>query len=272
MLYHYLPELEAYRKATRSNVCDENTLNALNLLISIIKDIYKSTTERLAGLIVDGKITYDLLWALFKANSLIFTICRGSRKPRCLRYDFGEETKNNQGMEYFELQCRSLDFDGEVFGEIVDKLRIEKFHGAKRIDTLDVFPIKYHPTQEKMREYLRECGRKFESLLGSHHRYYQGYAFLELPKGTVRIRVKSRIIIDAGLFRKNNPSYPRLYTKKADGVDLSSLLPFSQSPSERVTSNNAGPDEMTEDDLLICPATVLGFSLDDKFWGELRLC
>jgi hypothetical protein len=56
--------------------------------------------------------------------------CRGSRKPRCVRYDFGEEKKTAQGVKYFELQRRSLDFDGNVFGEVMDRLSIEKFHPA----------------------------------------------------------------------------------------------------------------------------------------------
>jgi hypothetical protein len=92
-----------------------------------------------------------LLWALFKANDNVVTICPGSRKPRCLRYELGEEKKTSQGVKYFELQCRYLDFDGKVFGEVMDRLPIEKFHGAKRIDALEAFPLVYHPSREGLR-------------------------------------------------------------------------------------------------------------------------
>jgi hypothetical protein len=61
----------------------------------------------------------------------------------------------------------------------MDRLPIEKFYGAKRID-----------------------------------------AFFQEPDRLIRIPVKSRIMINAGLFRKSNPSYPRLFTKKSDGIDL----------------------------------------------------
>jgi hypothetical protein len=47
-------------------------------------------------------------------------------------------------VKYFELQCCYLDFDGKVFNEVIDRLPIEKFHGAKRIDALEAFPLVYH--------------------------------------------------------------------------------------------------------------------------------
>jgi hypothetical protein len=273
LLYHYLPELEAYRDAATGTAHDSETLKALNLLIRTIKDTYEPTTERLAGLLAEGKITYDLLWALFKANGHVVTTCRGSRKPRCVRYDFGEEKETTQGVKYFELQCCYLDFDGKVFGEVIDRLPIEKFHGAKRIDALEAFPLVYHPSREDLKKHLLERGQKFRDMRGSHHVYYQGNAFFQEPDGLVRIPVKSRIMIDAGLFRKSNPSYPRLFTKKSDGIDLSLWGSSAAQPdSERVKSNGADPDEMKDDDLLICPATALGFSLNDKFWGKAYIC
>jgi hypothetical protein len=156
----------------------------------------------------------------------------------------------------------------------MDRLPIEKSHGAKRIDALEAFPLAYHLSREDLKKHLLECGQKFRDMRDSHHVHYQGNAFFQEPNGLVRIPVKSRIIIDAGLFRKSNPSYPRLFTKKSDGVDLILWGSSStdQSDSERVKSNGIDPDKMKDDDLLICPATALGFSLDDKFWGKAYVC
>jgi hypothetical protein len=101
LLYHHLPEPEAYRDAATGTAHDSETLKALHLLIHTIKNTYESTTERLVGLLAEGKITYDLLWALFKPNGHVVTICRGSGKPRCARYDFGEEKEIRQRGEVF---------------------------------------------------------------------------------------------------------------------------------------------------------------------------
>src|SRR5437016_4331228 len=81
-------------------------------------------------------------------------------------------------------------------------------------------------------------------------------------------------MIDARLFRKSNPSYPKLFTKKSDEIDLSlwGSSSTAQPDSERVKSNGADLDKMKDDDLFICSATALGFSLNDKFWGKAYIC
>ena len=47
-------------------------------------------------------------------------------------------------------------------------------------------------------------------------------------------------------------------------------LPPGYGPSQ-VKSNGVEPAELTEDDLLICCPTVLGFSFGEKLWGEFYL-
>jgi hypothetical protein len=102
----------------------------------------------------------------------------------------------------------------------MDRLLIEKFYGAKQIDALEAFPLVYYPSREDLTKHLLERGQKFREMRDSHHVYYQGNAFFQEPDRLIRIPVKSRIVINAGLFRKSNPSYPRLFTKKSDGIDL----------------------------------------------------
>jgi hypothetical protein len=98
----------------------------------------------------------------------------------------------------------------------MDRLLIEKFHGAKRIDALEAFPLVYHPSREDLKKLLLQRGQKFRDMRDSHHVYYQGNAFFQEPDRLIRIPAKSRIMIGAGLFWKSNPSYPRLFTKKSD--------------------------------------------------------
>ncbi|KAK5077724.1 hypothetical protein LTR70_009492 [Exophiala xenobiotica] len=116
---------------------DLTSLKALRLLTRTIKDRAKASSERLDPLLREGKITYDLLWALFKANTPVITTCPGSGQSRCLQYNMGDEKKTEQGVEYFELQCQYLDFDGKVFGTVTERLPVERFHGARPITALD---------------------------------------------------------------------------------------------------------------------------------------
>lgn len=261
MLFHYLPELEGYRKhAADSTPSGQQGLRALELLIRTVKSSYKSTFERLRPLLEEGKITYDLLWALFKASMHVISICSGSGKSRCLRYNMGEEKKTGQGVEYFELQCQYLDFDGKVFGMVTEKLAIEKFRGAKTITTLDTFPIRFHSTPDEITQFLTARGQKFIDLMGTHHQFYDGHTFYQRKEGLVRISVRSKIMIDAERFRKMHPNYPRLLVKKSD-------MFMSSVSEQRVRSHGLDPANLGDSELMICSPTVMGFSLNDKFWG-----
>jgi hypothetical protein len=44
-----------------------------------------------------------------------------------------------------------LDFDRKVLGETSSEYTIKKFHRAKVITTLELFPLKYYPGEEHIR-------------------------------------------------------------------------------------------------------------------------
>jgi hypothetical protein len=136
-----------------------------------------------------------------------------------------------QGVKYFELECRYHDFDGQVFGEVIERLAIEEFRGARPIDSLDAFPLRYHPSKEKLEEDLVACGRNFVNITGSHPRQYQGTTFFQCKRELRRVSVDGRIMIDAALFWKCNPNYPRLQSKiiaETDGYSIFSRV-FNES-------------------------------------------
>ncbi|PGH19285.1 hypothetical protein AJ80_04038 [Polytolypa hystricis UAMH7299] len=269
LLYNCLPKLEHYARSPDAGVRHAKAQNHLALLIACIKRAYRETTERLQALLAEGKITYDLLWALFKPGQPICTSCRGSGKPRSLMYDFGENKKTKQGVEYFELTGRYFDFDGEVFGEVEGKVSILGFHGAVPISKLAVFPLHHHPKREAMEEHLRNCGRRFIKLTAKHHCHYQGVAFFEGKDGIRKQTVDGRIMVDASRFREVNPGYPKLQ----DRIAVINMRGDTVSDDfrEKVKCTGKPTDELTEDDLLVCSPTVLGFSFGSKIWAEFAI-
>jgi len=115
---------------------NEVYLKHLDLLIGFIETTYASTTERLKPLLKNHKITYNLLWALFKPNSEVYTTCPSTSEPRCVKFNYGKKKTRLSGAKYFHLDCRYFDFNGKVFGEAALKLTIKKFQETKRIDFL----------------------------------------------------------------------------------------------------------------------------------------
>ena len=246
----------------------------LTLLIDHIKTTYTSTKHSLVSLLKGNEITYDLLWALFKPNSLVYTTCFGTSKPRCVKYDSAEEKASITGTKYYSLGCRYLDFNGEVFGEVSIELKIMKFRGTKRINTLEAFPLQYHRSSNSIKADLVQCGRKFVSLIGSHHRQYYGSAFYMKKDEAIQVPVNSRIMVDANFFRKMNPNYsvsrvtePAVLSATEDGWILFDDAP-SKPPLDQVKSNGIEPAKMKEDELLTCSPTVPGFSFGNKLWRK----
>jgi len=81
------------------------------------------------------EITYDLLWALFKPNMVVYTTCFGTGMSRCVKYCFSEDRTMDNGMEYFHLEYHCANFDGKAFGETPIELAVLKFRGTRRIDS-----------------------------------------------------------------------------------------------------------------------------------------
>lgn len=268
--------------------------------------------------------------------------------------DWGEQKETLERGKFFQLDCHYIDYDGKTFGEANAVLEIDEFRGARRIDSLGIFPLAYHEDEEQVRERLIERGRKFGSLKGMHYKFYKGLAFFKRKRGAVRLNVNGRIMVDPSTFRRINPNYRMNPVKESshsttsalgndddsenenededdecgrggddegeaeintptNGVEAKPNTPKtsnalkhalskkpersyfidtngkinlkligvaieaaagkkkgSENKRERgeVLKEELNPEEMTEEELLLCSPTVLGFSFGDKLWGE----
>jgi hypothetical protein len=251
------------------------SIQHLKLLIQYLTNHYDMTLKRFNALLQEGKISFDLLWILFQPNTLVYTACPGSDQPRCLKFDSGQMEQSSQGEHFFKLDCRYLDYDGKVFGEVETTLAVAEFRGVKKINTLDVFPLQYHEQVEKLKDALITYGRKFISLIGVHHRSYKGIAFVKRKEKYNKVYVKGRVMIDASEFKQVDPNYSS--SRISSRADLFEE-PFSyhrlgwdtlfSNDSKAVKTNSKLPNEIKEEDLLLCSPTVLGFSFSNKLWCE----
>ncbi|KAM5475665.1 hypothetical protein MauCBS54593_001357 [Microsporum audouinii] len=271
LLFNLLPRLEAYEThADKTESGPGDALQHLNKLIEHIKKAYGQTVKRFELLVANGKITYDLLWALFKPGEKVYSLCPGTDKPRAVTFDYGAERKDQQGVEFFHLTGHYFDFDGKVFGQVEGSARIDYFPGAVYISKLKAFPLQYHPAKEDVEFRLRKCGKKFLDMMFGRHCHYEGVAFFEMENGKKhRVPVSGRIMVDARRFQQVNLGYPKLLSKIAS-IDM-----FSGSVdtifTERVMSSGKKINDLSESDLLVFAPTMLGFSLDEKFWGEFAI-
>ena len=100
LLYHYVPELDAHARAENDNLVQRH----LSLLVDHIKRSCILIRNRIRSLVVkNGEIIFDLFWALFKPNDIVYRQCFGIEKRRCILFDFSEVKQLNNSTEYFHL-------------------------------------------------------------------------------------------------------------------------------------------------------------------------
>lgn len=128
----------------QEETCNHEWLKHLDLLIQHLKKVYKSISEHLVLLLRYKKISYDLLWALFKSDMLVYMTCLATDLLRCVKYNFDEEKRIAQEVDYFEIQNHYFDFDDEIFDEVMKTVQIEMFCKIKQIENLLAHSFNYH--------------------------------------------------------------------------------------------------------------------------------
>jgi hypothetical protein len=273
ILFHFLPELDKYAENMNNSDC-AFPRQCLRLLVDHLKQAFSSISQRVESMLEHGHITYDLLWALFKPGSHVFTTCFGTKEPRCVIFDAGEEITQD-GETWFNLECRFLDYDGVKFGEAGVFPRVPKFRGSKPIETLEAFPLCHHPRHQQVRKDLVERGQKFRDLAGSHIRHCNGSAFFMIKGKAIRVNINSRVGVDAAFFHEMQPNYSRpslrdLGAKGKNGIAVinlgAMLMEDRERQKERMQGDGMEAQKLCEANFLVACPTVCCFSFKEKMF------
>ncbi|KAF5689154.1 AAA family [Fusarium denticulatum] len=255
-----------YRRDTLVAEQDAMSHSHLDLFVNYIETEFHSVDEELVGTTVNNKITFDLLWALFEPNEKIFTTCPGTDSPRCVFYNYCEEGEEIDGSRFMRLDTRFMGNNGKNFGEAINRIKIPYFPGARRIDFLPAYPLRYHHNYDEICQELAENGRRFFSLHGIHNVQYRGFAFSFDNEGEiVKRHVEGRIMVDPVGFRKHNPNHPQ--------PTIQNVNPIQETSGPFNWTESFGSETMASQDeeFLICGPTVLGFCLDNNKFFEFSV-
>jgi hypothetical protein len=236
----------------KSETSSEDTkIKHLLLLVDYLDNEYGPTADRLRSILDHGEITFDLLWALFVPNTLLYYKDQSSEEARILKLDWGHAAVSQQLGKYFNLKCRYVNCNGKSFGDASTTLLIREFRGAMRIEQMRTFPLEYHPDTNKVKQKLIERGKKFTTFRGTRYVFYHGLAHYKKKDGVVKLHVTGRIMVDPVTFKKVNPNYR---------VDYSN--PLTRSPN-----SNLGWPSICEDD--VAADSELGSVLEGGDEGDL---
>ncbi|OJJ47067.1 hypothetical protein ASPZODRAFT_132000 [Penicilliopsis zonata CBS 506.65] len=219
MLFLYLEETRQYMKELKQLSKTEKKKKSkkaaatkaahLKILIKYLDEDYAETKKTLYPLLDASMITFDLLWALFKPNTIAYTPTYGNAdEPRAFKIEYATKESSFMKGQWYSIEGRYLEYDGKSFGMGTMAADVESFKGARKITSLACYPLKYHREAEGIRTKLIERGKKFVALRGMSYRFHKGMAFFKKKRSIIKVNINGRVMIDPAIHRRINPNYP----------------------------------------------------------------
>ena len=205
-------------------------LTSVNLLTSTIASDYSRTLAKLERLTSHGEITSDLFYAILIPRSLMVARCAITGLPRIFKLTSWVRTQID-GKPVFQLNMESVDLvdrpltHSVVVGRVQTIVYIRPMVGTVKIDSLDAYPLKFHADPEGLKESIMKRGKKWVSLIGVHHKQFDGLAALKVGEKLIKhnvcilflliskviltpfLKVRGRIMVDRATFRRLNSNY-----------------------------------------------------------------
>lgn len=200
VLMAFLPQLDNYEsslalKTERLKEEDEK-LAHLRFLISFIRSEYAETFEELNSLLAHDEITFDLLWALLKPRTILYTPCPVTGSPRALRVRSVEicqrvtpgvpPVPGGDGPRFWAVDAEYIEYNAAFssaggqpkfgYAQLLH-LEVPMFAGTEKITSLPFYPMAYYPGAEELEARLVERGKRWAGLQGIHHLFYDGLGF-----------------------------------------------------------------------------------------------
>lgn len=219
MLFLYLEETRQHMKGLKEKArLEERKLRKaavtkaahLELLIGYLDTDYADVKKMLIPLLEANTITFDLLWALYKPNTIVYTTTYENQdEPRAFKIEYAQKESSFPRGQWYNVEGRYLEYDGKSFGFGAITSEVEFFKGARKITSLACYPLQYHRDADTLRARLIERGKRFVALQGMNYCFYKGMAFYKKKSPVaIKVNIEGRIVIDPATHRRINPNYP----------------------------------------------------------------
>jgi hypothetical protein len=167
---HRWDELE---KAAHQKAGTE-TAKHVQLLYTIVRKELERDMSRFQDLTDHGLIDFDHLWALFRPGELIVDVSQHGFGLWAHKFTVGHYEEYGGSPPVFVLKSQFVDWNGKYFGIARCEEIISHFKGTRPITDLALYPMKFHPSPDRLQTTLVQRGRKFEALQGCKYKTYKG--------------------------------------------------------------------------------------------------
>jgi hypothetical protein len=127
----------------------------------------------------------------------------------------------------FRVDCYCMGYDGMHVGPIALCKKIRPYVGERKITTLPMYPLCFHPKNSEFLRTMQERGRKF--LFAGGHKSYDGRT-VAMKRYESRVDLQSDVYVDFDAYYQSNPGRkptvgPLLRTKQNAAEEEESIAP-----------------------------------------------
>ncbi|KAI0062759.1 P-loop containing nucleoside triphosphate hydrolase protein [Artomyces pyxidatus] len=253
MFYSYPGLVKRYAEELAKEPQDESLIADISAAIQVIEEDQSRNLQEFAKLTSQGEISYDLLWALFRPNILVFNYHSMTEQDRVLLVRWVGYRRRQDGSEYLKIACDMVHNDGNSFGFTREYLVVDDYRGVRPITDLASYPLEYHVDRAGVHARAVELGKRFARMQPHSYGEIRGHAMrdrhTEAEPMPEKFYTSGRVMISPSAFRRFEPN--------------STYNPSVHRPLLR--------ESLTDEEYVICTPILLGFAFDRKSWGAFAM-
>jgi hypothetical protein len=165
LCYHAVHPLRARLAEEEASPSDPILKADLKTALRFIEEQHSNAFREVESLNSHGEITWDLLWALFSPNALIFHYHEITEQPQIFFHREMAIAYTQTGSKYWAIQADFVADSGQKFGYASQPkgFEIHEFEGARNTRDL-TYPLCFYLNQTELRRELVTRGRKYALL------------------------------------------------------------------------------------------------------------
>lgn len=177
-VFHYRKELESYRQTVQDRIAKLHIHLLLRFMEKNLKTEIRSYEANVATSPSSPAIEFKDLWMVFLPGEPVIT---GQDEMNQILSLVSTKLVKTNGNTVWMVIGKCFTHDGKDFGYLHKHINIEPYQGTKTITSLPILPLRYYGDDAEIGRVRRQHiarGKKFCSLKGNHHRFYNGRAYM----------------------------------------------------------------------------------------------
>ena len=178
-IFHYRDELQSYTAATDDELVRRHVELCLQHMAKTLRQEIAAYRNMMESDSMSPGLEFSHLWMAFMPGDLLYQkLDPWDFVGRLIEMNLvkAQDISPNRGIpERWAVRYEFLVDNGKTVGYVGCVRFIDHYEGYKPLVDLSIYPLRYHPMCEHIKEALILRGRKYLSLCGIQHKLYNGH-------------------------------------------------------------------------------------------------